>query len=183
MNKLKQILIGITLLNIISILNLQAQTSFNAIDDNNFQLVEKTSEDKLFHCEVPCGIFNDKLRIELVKEHITTIEKSMKLINQLSKEEKTNYNQLVRWITTKEKHANKIQEIVSQYFLHQRVKIKNEEDLNAYNKYIQQLESLHHISVYAMKSKQSTDLSLIEKLQVKVKGFEHLYFTEHNHKH
>jgi len=69
MNKLKQILIGITLLSIISILNLQAQTSFNAIDDNNFQLVEKTSEDKLFHCEVPCGIFNDKLRIELVKEH------------------------------------------------------------------------------------------------------------------
>ena len=107
----------------------------------------------------------------------------MKLINQLSKEEKTNYNQLVRWITTKEKHANKIQKIVSQYFLHQRVKIKNVEDLNAYNKYIQQLESLHHISVYAMKSKQSTDLSLIEKLQVKVKGFEHLYFTEHNHKH
>ena len=135
------------------------------------------------HCEIPCGIFKDKMRIDLLNEHITTIEKSMNLINELSKEKTINYNQLVRWIANKDEHANKMQEIVSQYFLHQRVKIKKADDKEAYKKYMQQLESLHHISVYAMKTKQSTDLSLIKTLQEKVGAFEHLYFGEHGHKH
>jgi len=25
------------------------------------------------HCEIPCGIYDDSLRIELIKEHIGTI--------------------------------------------------------------------------------------------------------------
>ena len=29
------------------------------------------------HCQVPCGIYHDDLRLELIGEHIETIEKSM----------------------------------------------------------------------------------------------------------
>ena len=38
------------------------------------------------HCEIPCGIYEDSLRASLISEHITTIEKSMKMINKLSEE-------------------------------------------------------------------------------------------------
>ena len=42
------------------------------------------------HCEIPCGIYDDQLRTQLIAEHATTIEKSMKKINELSKAEEIN---------------------------------------------------------------------------------------------
>lgn len=132
------------------------------------------------HCEIPCGIYEDQLRIKLIKEHISTIEKSMKMIAELSLEEKPNYNQLVRWVNNKEEHAEKIQEIVSQYFMHQRIKIKTETEAG-YDQYIEQLSSLHRISVFAMKAKQGTELQNIAKLNNAVHRFEHCYFEDHHH--
>lgn len=140
-----------------------------------------TSLQSKAHCEVPCGIYADSVRITLIYEHITTIEKSMKMINELSVAETPNYNQLVRWVTNKEEHAKKIQEIVAQYFLHQRIKPVSEDAGAAYNKYLKQLEALHHIQVSAMKTKQSTNLELIETLRENVKAFEALYFHKHEH--
>ncbi|WP_321346649.1 superoxide dismutase [Ni] [uncultured Draconibacterium sp.] len=130
------------------------------------------------HCEIPCGIYGDSVRIALLYEHIETIEKSMNQINELSKSENPDYNQLVRWVMNKEEHAKKMQEIISQYFLHQRVKITSSADDAAYRKYVKQLELLHHLSVFAMKSKQSTDLSIIDTLREKLHLFEHAYFGD-----
>lgn len=133
------------------------------------------------HCEIPCGIYGDSVRIALLYEHIATIEKSMTQINELSKSANPDYNQLVRWVMNKEEHAKEIQDIVSQYFLHQRVKVKSASDEAAYRKYIKQLTSLHEVLVFAMKSKQSTDLSIIDSLREKVHVFEHAYFDNHKH--
>lgn len=128
------------------------------------------------HCEIPCGIYGDSVRVALLYEHISTIEKSMNMINELSAKDSPDYNQLVRWVMNKEEHAKKMQDIVSQYFLHQRVKPTSSDDAAAYKKYVKQLETLHHVLVFAMKSKQSTDLGVIKTLREKVHEFEHLYF-------
>ena len=133
------------------------------------------------HCEIPCGIYEDTIRIELIKEHITTIEKSMNMIIELSKEEVINYNQLVRWITNKEEHAVKLQDIVSQYFLHQRIKPVSPENEEMYKKYIERLTLLHELLVYSMKAKQTTDLSYIDKLNKTINAFEKSYFHTHEH--
>ena len=133
------------------------------------------------HCEIPCGIYEDTLRVSLISEHITTIEKSMKMIVKLSEEATPNYNQIVRWVVNKEEHAKKIQEIVSQYFLHQRVKFADSSDKEKYAKYINLLTTLHEISVYSMKAKQSTDLTQIENLRKSLKAFEAVYFHAHKH--
>lgn len=133
------------------------------------------------HCEVPCGIYDDELRIELLKEHFTTIEKSMVQIEELQKAESINYNQLVRWINNKEEHANKVQEIVYQYFLNQRIKpvdTMNEK----FTKYQSELAALHQILVYSMKAKQTTDQSYIKKLRETLDSFEASYF-EGKHRH
>lgn len=186
MKKTVHIFVGILLLSFVGALNLQAQLSYNKLTLENIyddsQTISNTADGPL-HCEIPCGIYEDELRIKLINEHIATIEKSMNLINELSEEEKPNYNQLVRWVMNKEEHAIKIQEIVSQYFLHQRIKVKSSDDPEAYKNYLKQLEMLHKIAVYAMKTKQSTDLKLIKSLQDKVNDFEHDYFKEHDHKH
>ena len=138
------------------------------------------------HCEVPCGIYGDSLRIALINEHITTVEKAMKQINEISKAASPNYNQLIRWVNNKETHAEEIQHIVAQYFLHQRIKMPKS-DLGkkafkkANGKYVKQLSSLHAILVYAMKSKQTTDLANTEALKKAVESFESLYFHKHEH--
>ena len=68
------------------------------------------------HCQVPCGIYDDEARFNMIAEHITTVEKSIKLIVSLSAQEKPNMNQVVRWVNNKEKHADEISHIVTYYF-------------------------------------------------------------------
>jgi len=140
-----------------------------------------TTKKTYAHCEIPCGIYEDTLRVELIKEHIITIDRSMKMIIELSKKENPNYNQIVRWVNNKEEHANKLQNIVSQYFLHQRIKPTDPENEELYQKYIKQLTLLHELLVYSMKAKQTTDLSYIENLNKTIIVFEKSYF--HTHKH
>ncbi|NQU34393.1 MAG: superoxide dismutase [Bacteroidetes bacterium] len=135
------------------------------------------------HCEVPCGIYNDELRIELIKEHIQTIEKAMNQITEIQNSETVNYNQLVRWINTKETHATLIQEITEQYFLAQRVKFALLSDKENYTKYINQLTYLHQLIVFSMKAKQSTDLKYIDDLNKSVTNFEIVYFGKEAHRH
>jgi nickel superoxide dismutase len=132
------------------------------------------------HCEIPCGIYGDSVRIALISEHISTIEKSMNQINELSTAGNTNYNQLVRWVINKEEHAVKIQEIVSQYFLHQRIKPVDPANAEAYQKYHEHLELLHHLQVNAMKAKQTTDLTYIDNLRSTLTKFEKAYFHTHD---
>ena len=126
------------------------------------------------HCEIPCGIYDDQLRTQLIAEHATTIEKSIKQILELSKASPTNYNQLVRWVNNKENHATEIQHIVSQYFMTQRLKPDQE-------KYSEKLILLHKMLIAAMQCKQTTDLSPVSALRTHLKEFELLYFDT-NHK-
>jgi nickel superoxide dismutase len=126
------------------------------------------------HCEIPCGIYDDQLRADLIAEHSSTIEKSMKKIVELSKQNPVNYNQLVRWISNKEKHADEIQHLVTQYFMTQRIKPDAK-------KYSEKLAVLHKMLIYAMKCKQSTDVAHVSTLRSLTKEFEILYFG-HSHK-
>lgn len=130
------------------------------------------------HCEVPCGIYNDEMRFAQIKEHIQTIEKAMQQVIQLSNESPQNMNQTVRWIMNKEKHAEEIQHIVSQYFLTQRIKSPDLEEKQAAERYVKNLTLCHLILVYAMKSKQTTDLDNVEMLKSSVAQFKKTYFAK-----
>ena len=135
------------------------------------------------HCQVPCGIYNDKARFGMIAEHITTVEKSMKLIEELSTQEKPNMNQLVRWINNKDVHADEISHIVSYYFLAQRVKPTEKTDRKAYNEYTEKLTLLHQMLVYSMKAKQTTELAHTEKLRSLLNSFHKAYFGKEAKKH
>ncbi|MCU0305527.1 MAG: superoxide dismutase, Ni [Thermoanaerobaculales bacterium] len=131
------------------------------------------------HCQIPCGIFDDELRVQLIEEHITTVEKSMKQIVELGAAEKVDYNQLVRWVTNKEAHAEEIQDIVTAYFMAQRIKPPADlSDDPATKEYLHRLALLHAIQVHAMKAKQGTDLGEIAALRKLVADFRTAYFGE-----
>ena len=121
------------------------------------------------HCEIPCGIYNDQMRINMINEHIVTIEKSMNQIMKIEKEKQQHSNQLVRWIMNKEQHADEIQEIVTQYFMTQRIKFNSEN-------YEKKLGVLHQMLVYSMKCKQTTNVGFPNKLRLLLQKFHALYF-------
>ena len=130
------------------------------------------------HCQVPCGIYDDPARFAMLEEHVTTIEKSMKRIQALSKEGEKNWNQLVRWINTKDDHADEFSHIVTHYFLAQRIKPVDASRKEDYAKYVRELTELHGMVVYAMKAKQTVDLSNVEKLRDLVQRFRASYLAK-----
>jgi nickel superoxide dismutase len=93
----------------------------------------------------------------------------------------------VRWIETKEHHANLIQEIVEQYFMTQRIKPADPDNEVEFNKYISQITILHKMLIYAMKTKQGLDIENVFLLQRSTEEFELVYFgpeeLEHMHEH
>jgi nickel superoxide dismutase len=159
-------------------------------------LVGVMSARAVAHCQIPCGIYDDPARFTALQEHVTTIEKSMKLINELSAEKEKNYNQIVRWVNNKEAHADEFTEIVTFYFLAQRIKPVDPSDKAAVAKYQRELKLLHEMIVHAMKCKQTTDAEHCAKLRELIKAFQasymgataragkaHHHLADHKHDH
>ena len=121
------------------------------------------------HCEIPCGIYTDAMRVDMIEEHCKTIEKSMTQIEALSADPGKEANQLVRWIMNKEDHADKVREIVTQYFMTQRITPDQEQ-------YAEKLALLHAMLIDAMKCKQTTDTAHVAKLREHLSAFSKLYF-------
>lgn len=129
------------------------------------------------HCQVPCGIYDDAIRIVTIKEDFATISKAMVEIKTLSaKNDPQSLNQLNRWIVTKEEHVTNIQKVVSDYFLTQRVKSKNKN-------YDRHLRFLHELLVSAMKCKQTVESKNIDNGLKSLDNFVDIYFDEHGLEH
>ncbi len=136
----------------------------------------------LAHCQVPCGIYNDAARIVQIQEDFSTIQKAMNKIKELSEQQDaTSMNQMTRWILTKEEHASKIQKVVSDYFLTQRIKVKTEGP--EYDLYVKQTIYLHQILVSAMKCKQTVDSKNVDYGLDLIETFIDLYFDAHGKDH
>lgn len=130
-----------------------------------------------FHCQVPCGIYGDSRRIETLREDAATIRKAM---DQLENGD-LNMNQTVRWVMTKDEHAQSIQDQIGQYWLAQRIKLPADEAARA--KYHQQLGLLHQVIVAAMKCKQTTDPAHVAALLEAVETFSGTYFSAEDLQH
>lgn len=141
------------------------------------------AQSAMAHCEIPCGIYNDSLRVEMIAEHITTIEKSIRQITELGQADNKNYNQIVRWVNNKDQHATELQHIVTQYFMTQRIKPAAEDDPVKKEKYNRELSLLHELLVWAMKAKQTTDLNTVKALRETLDAFRESYFGAHAHSH
>ena len=127
------------------------------------------------HCQVPCGIYGDELKFGELEQHIKTINKAGAQIRSISTKGSLSaqeQQQIVRWTNNKEKHAQKVIDEAANYFLAQRIQPKA-------NHYEKKVELLHHIIVYAMKSKQSAESEPANILATKLSIFKRLYFN-HN---
>jgi nickel superoxide dismutase len=129
----------------------------------------------LAHCQIPCGIYDDGMRFTLMKEHVTTVTKAIRQIEDLSSDAGKNANQVVRWTMNKEDHADQLSEIVTQYFLQQRIKPTTERSGKEWDAYVNKLRLCHEMLVTSMKVKQTVSLEAATKLGSLVDEFEAAY--------
>jgi len=135
------------------------------------------------HCQMPCGIYGDQMRFDMIEESLQTIEKGMAQINELGGANgTTNYNQIVRWVSTKEEHAAMIQDIVSDYFLTQRIK-PVDKGAAGYDDYVSSVTLCQTLLVQAMKCRQTTDAANAAALRATLGAFHDLYFKDKPHDH
>lgn len=126
----------------------------------------------LTHCQIPCGIYDDAARVKTMLEDATTVEKATKLIAELAgKTDAQSQNQIVRWIVTKEQHAQKIISTISDYFLTQRVKTSQKD-------YAERLVKHHAVIVAGMKAKQNADAKFAKALKDSIEALRP-YYPEH----
>ena len=128
------------------------------------------------HCQIPCGIYDDQMRIKMIAENITTIERSIVQIDRLSRKESPDLNQINRWIDNKEKHADDTSNIISYYFLAQRIQAVESGGGKSYRQYIEKLTLLHEMLLYCVRAKQTVDISNVEVLRVLLDDFKDAYF-------
>ena len=140
-------------------------------------LVGSFTFDASAHCEIPCGIYGDEMRFDMIEENCQTVEKSMAKIIQLKMMD-VKSDQLVRWVNNKEIHSNNIQNIITQYFMFQRVKPVKSDDDEDMEAYRNKLVLLHKILVQAMKCKQTTKISHVKKIRELLYSFKMVYFNE-----
>ena len=124
------------------------------------------------HCQIPCGIYGDHARVHEIHEDIRTIAKAMNQIRVLSaKKDAQSQNQLVRWVTNKEKHAENIIRIISDYFMAQKIKPKAEG-------YRKMLVEHHAVMRAAMKAKQVVSADAVEALKAATTKIEKYWITK-----
>jgi nickel superoxide dismutase len=102
-------------------------------------------------------------------EDTTTISKAIAEISGHAGSHKAaDFNQMIRWISTKEQHASHIIQTVSEYFLTQKVKpVAAGED--GYNEYLKSLADHHAVLRAAMKTKQTVDPAAASALEAAIK--------------
>merc|ERR1712125_278771 len=124
------------------------------------------------------GIFDDPKLVAELKEACATITKAMVQINELGADmTPQNFNQMTRWVNTKEEHASKIISLMSEYCLCQRVKpvgdpkspFKEEKD------YIAALCAHHAVMTAAVKCKQTVDPANADALEAKATEMSKMY--------
>jgi hypothetical protein len=126
-----------------------------------------------WHCQVPCGIFDDPARVSELKEDAATIRKAMVQIGELSAEATPlALNQATRWVLTKEEHASSTIKTVAEYMLAQRVKPELFEETGEYK---EALVAHHAVMQAAVKCKQVVDTSAADALDAAIEELAPMY--------
>ena len=124
------------------------------------------------HCQVPCGIYGDHARVERMYEHLKTVRKAVHRIEMIvaTKKDAGSRAMLVRWVMTKEAHAEKIMRTIADYFMAQRIKPTRNRGGKYDTRYIIKLMKHHAVMLAAMKVKQTVSSGALVDLQRALDG-------------
>ncbi|MFZ4099909.1 MAG: superoxide dismutase [Ni] [Chlamydiia bacterium] len=121
------------------------------------------------HCQIPCGIYHDDLVLAQMGEQWQTMAKAIDQIIVLEKvcHNPQTFSQTTRWIINRDMQADHFAELVSTYFLQQRIPPGPDQAAI--------VATAHRLLVLAMQVKQQVNPQVAEDLHEALHQFESQY--------
>lgn len=120
------------------------------------------------HCQMPCGIYHDEMVYDQIDQYAETMYKAISEINASKFETPKERNQFVRWVYQKETQSNEIANLITTYFIQQKIK-PDEEDTTTKTLLAQKLLFL------LVQIKQNTEVKLVHEFMEEWEKFKHLF--------
>ncbi|MFA6916759.1 MAG: superoxide dismutase [Ni] [Parachlamydiales bacterium] len=79
------------------------------------------------HCQMPCGIYHDDMVYDQIDQYVETMVKAVAKIKDTKTTTPENRNEYVRWIMTKDRLSDQTANLITTFFLMQKIKPDEEE--------------------------------------------------------
>lgn len=123
------------------------------------------------HCQMPCGIYHDDMVFSEIDQYIETTVKGIAVMKSNKFESLEEHNEFVRWVIQKENSSNTVAELITKYFLQQKIKV-GEEDTT------KQLVSAHKLLFLLVQIKQHADIKIVKQFYDEWERFKLMFHIE-----
>ncbi|PJD97590.1 MAG: hypothetical protein CK425_02885 [Parachlamydia sp.] len=123
------------------------------------------------HCQMPCGVYHDNMVYDQIDQYVETMVKGMTVLSDNKFTSLHDKNEFVRWIITKENESNKTAELITTYFLQQKIK-PDEEDT------VKKVVMAHRLLFDIVGIKQNIDIKMVKNFQEVWDKFKLLFHVE-----
>lgn len=123
------------------------------------------------HCQMPCGIYHDEMVFDQVDQYIETMVKGISVLKEDKFKSIQDYNVATRWIILKEEASIEIADLITVYFLQQKIK-PGEEDTT------KKVISAHKLLFYLVQIKQLVDLRAVNDFYEEWEKFKLMFHIE-----
>lgn len=123
------------------------------------------------HCQMPCGIYHDDMVYDQIDQFVETVYKGISVMKDSKFETLRDRNEFIRWVVQKEKECDEIAELITIYFLQQKIK-PDEPDTT------KRLISAHKMLFLIVAIKQNADLEFVKQFNQEWEKFKLMFHRE-----
>lgn len=123
------------------------------------------------HCQMPCGIYHDDMVYDQIDQFVETVYKGITVLNESKFSTVKEKNEFVRWVGQKEKCCSEAADLLTVYFLQQKIK-PGEDDT------VKRLVSAHNLLFLLVAIKQNTDLEYVKQFNAEWEKFKLMFHRE-----
>lgn len=123
------------------------------------------------HCQMPCGIYHDDMVYDQIDQFVETVYKGISVLNESKFSSVKERNEFVRWVGEKESACTEAANLITVYFLQQKIK-PGEDDT------VKRLTSAHKLLFLLVAIKQNPDLEYVKQFNEEWEKFKLMFHRE-----
>lgn len=123
------------------------------------------------HCQMPCGIYHDDMVYDQIDQYVETVYKGITVLNESKFTTPKERNEFVRWVNEKETSSNEAANLITVYFLQQKIK-PGEDDT------VKRITSAHKLLFLLVAIKQNSDLEYVKQFNEEWEKFKLMFHRE-----
>lgn len=123
------------------------------------------------HCQMPCGIYHDDMMYDRIDQYVETMYKGVSILKSSKFSDAKERNEFVRWVMQKDQASDEVANLITQYFLQQKIK-PGEEDTT------KRLIAAHNLLYQTVCIKQAVDLKFVEDFSDQWEKFKLMFHRE-----